>query len=103
MQLNPGEVVVLEGTFLYAAEVECRLRVIQTSVSYGTGDEEDDPEVSQDKDIACFYIDYGSTIDSNTFVARSQAYQSLREAVHGAPCQLGPGGCVRWSGGASEA
>jgi hypothetical protein len=103
MQLNAGEVVVQEGTFLYAAEVECRLRVIQSSVLYGTGDAEDEPEVSHDQEIECFYIEYGSATDPNTFVARSQPFHSLQEALHGATSQLGPGSSVRWSGGASEA
>ena len=103
MQLNPGEVVVQEGTFLYAAEVECRLRVIHSPVLYGTGDVEDEPEVSQDQDIECFYVEYGATTDASTFVARSQAFHSLQEALHGASNQLGPGSSVRWTGGASEA
>ena len=103
MQLNAGEVVVREGTFLYAAEVECRLRVVQSSVLYGTGDPEDAPEVSQDQDVECFYIEYGSTTDPNRFVARSQAFHSLQEALHGASGLLGPGSSVRWSGGSSDA
>jgi hypothetical protein len=103
MQLNAGEVVVEEGTFLYAAEIECRLRVIKSSVVYGTGDAEDEPKVSQDQEIQCFYVEYGSTTEPNTFVARSQAFLSLQEALHGATNQLGPGSSVRWSRRASEA
>ena len=103
MPLNQGEVVVKEGTFLYAAEVECRLRVIQSSVLYGTGDAEDEPDVSQDQDIECFYVEYGSSTDPTIFVARSQAFRSLQEALHGASSQLGPGSSVRWRGGASDA
>jgi len=103
MQLYAGEVVVQEGTLLYAAEVECRLRVIRSLVLYGSGDVEDEPEVSEDQHVECFYIDYGSTTDANTFVARSHAFHSLQEALHGASSQLGPGSSVRWSGGASEA
>lgn len=100
MQLNAGEVVVQEGTFLYAAEVECRLRVIRSSVLYGSGDEEDEPDLSQDQHVQCFYIEYGSATDPNAFVARSQAFPSLQEALQGAANQLGPGSSVRW--GCSE-
>ncbi len=103
VQLSAGEVLVQEGTFLYAGEVECRLRVIQSSVLYGTGDEEDPPGVSQDQDIQCFYVEYGSTTEPNRFVARSQAFTSLQDALHGASSQLGPGSSLRWSTGASEA
>ncbi len=103
MQLNTGEVVVQEGIFLYAAQVDCRVRVIQSSVLYSTGDEEDEPEVSQDQAIECFYIEYGSTTDPDTFVARSQAFPSLQAAMQGASSQLGQRSSVRWSGNSSEA
>jgi hypothetical protein len=103
MLLNQGEVVVKEGSFLYAAEVECRLRVIQSSVLYGTGDAEDESEVSQDQDIECFYVEYGSTTNPTMFVARSRAFRSIQDALHGASSQLGPGSSVRWRDGASDA
>jgi hypothetical protein len=103
MLLNHGEVVVKEGTFLYTAEVECRLRVIRSSVLYGTGDPEDEPEVFQDQDTECFYVEFGSPTDPTMFVARSQACRSLQEALHVASNQLGPGSSVRWLGGASDA
>ena len=102
MQLNPGEVSVQEGTFMYAAEVKCRLRVIQSSVLYGTGDAEDEPKVSRDQDVQCFYVDYGSPTDPTMFVARSQAFRSLQEALHAASNQLGPGSSVRWRVSASD-
>ena len=103
MPLYAKEHVVREGTFLYAAEVQCRIRIVQSPVLYGTGDVEDEPDASEDQETECFYIEYGSTTDPNMFVARSQPYLSLQAALHGAIQQLGSHAYVRWSNGASEA
>jgi hypothetical protein len=102
LRLNDIESVLDEGTFLDSEGVVCRIRVIRSSVLYGSGDHEDEPEVSQDQDGECFYVEYGSTAEPATFVARSQAFPSLQAALQGAATQLGPARAIRWRG-ASEA
>ncbi|WP_426174502.1 hypothetical protein [Massilia sp. TWR1-2-2] len=49
MVLNPGEIVVMEGTFLYDGTVECDLRIVRNDVCHGSADYDDSTEIAQDQ------------------------------------------------------
>ena len=93
---NAEAEVVNTGTFLYATSVECDIRVIRSSVRYGSGDQDDPPEVANDIEVESYYVEYGSTTQRGVFSAGSTAFSSLQEAILGAAEQLGPHRTVHW-------
>ena len=101
---NHEEATVKRGTFLYAAEIECDIRIIRSQVRYGTGDDEDQPEIANDIEVESYYVHYGSTTQRGVFSAGSIAFPSLELAMLGAAEQLGPKRTIQWCEGApSEA
>jgi hypothetical protein len=44
-----GWTVIKEGTWLYAGEVTCDIRIPKHDWCYGTGDYEDEPEIRDDR------------------------------------------------------
>jgi hypothetical protein len=95
--LAPNETVVKEGTFRYAGEIECDIRIVHSPVQYGSGDSEDPPEVEDDIERSTFYIQYGSTTERGIFNACGGGFPTLAEAVAAAAASPGIGDTVRWS------
>ena len=94
--VQPNEVVVKEGTYLYDGSIKCDIRIVRSPVRYGSGDNEDFPEIENDVKIDTYYVQFGSTTERNRFNAASGAYSSLAEAVAGAEAVPGIGSSVRW-------
>jgi hypothetical protein len=95
-ELQPGEIVVMVGTFLYAGEIECDIRIVRSPVLYGSGDHQDPPEIQNDQEREAFYVQYGSTSERGVFNAGSGAFLSLAEAMAGATLAPGIGPSVKW-------
>jgi len=93
---TPGEKVVATGTFMYAGEVECDLRIVFNSVRHGSGDHEDEPEIAGDELSNTFYVQYGSSTQRGVFTAGGGGYPSLAEARLAAEAAPGIGSTVRW-------
>lgn len=92
--LLPGQVIVKEGVYLYDGEVECDIRIVRSSVRFGTGDWEDEPHVANDIERAAFYVQYGSTSGRGVFTSGSDGYESLQDAMaHVATTAIGATVC----------
>ena len=50
--------VVKRGWWLYAASVRCDVYIVRRDVFPGTGDDEDPPEVADDRDVTCYELRY---------------------------------------------
>lgn len=94
--LTPNEVVVKEGVFFYDGSVECDVRIVCTSIRYGSGDYEDEPEIANDLERKTFTVQYGSTTERGIFNAEGGAYSSLKEAIDSAESAPGIGSTIRW-------
>lgn len=94
--LAPGEKVVAVGTYRYAGEVECDLRVVRSPVAYGTGDYEDEPEGGNDRVEDAFYVKYGSTTERGVFKSGARPFSTLEQARIAAESAPGIGHTVRW-------
>ena len=82
VMLLPDAVVIREGTFLYAECVVCDIRVLQSPMWYGTGDYEDPPEVADDRECICYYIQYGSTTERGRHNSGTGPFLTAEEALH---------------------
>lgn len=98
-KLNPGEKVLASGTFLYAGTIECDLRIVFSSVRYGSGDHEDPPDICEDVVVDTYYVQYGSTTQRSFFNAGTEAYPSLEEARSAVEATPGIGLTVHWHEG----
>lgn len=94
--LNTNEKVVAAGTFVYAGH-ECALRIVFSPVRYGTGDDEDEAEIADDRTVDTFYIQYGSTTQPGVFNAGGGGHPSLAAARSAAEAAPGIGSTVRWA------
>ena len=91
-----NETVVKEGTFCYDSDIECDIRVIRSTVRYGSGDPEDSPQIANDVEQTTFYIQYGSTTERGVFNAGGCGYPRLAEAAAAAVESPGIGNTIRW-------
>jgi hypothetical protein len=94
--LQPGQIIVQEGTYLYAGAVECEIRIVFSPIRYGTGDYEDQPDVANDIECSAYYVQYGSTTQRAVFNSGGASYLSLAEAIASAEATPGIGNTVRW-------
>ncbi|OJV62808.1 MAG: hypothetical protein BGO41_09320 [Clostridiales bacterium 38-18] len=74
---------VLEGTWKYDNAKLCNLRIVKENTIYGTGDYEDPPEIREDIELECYYVEYESMVEKNRYCTRSQAYMSVADAIKG--------------------
>lgn len=56
---SPFGTPVAEGKWLYAGSVPTKVRVLQSEVAFGSGDNEDEPEMAADRSGRCFYVEWG--------------------------------------------
>ena len=76
--------IVMEGTWIYGGIRTCNLRIVKWDVIYGSGDYEDSPEIRDDKEIECYYVEFESMTERNDFRSRSGAYLTISEAMEDA-------------------
>jgi hypothetical protein len=86
--------VVKQGTWLYAGEIVCELRILRHGWNYGSGDYEDEEDVREDKEGEFYYIEYASPTNSTEYKTRAGGYESLEEAMTAAT--LATHGTISW-------
>ncbi|MDP9123892.1 MAG: hypothetical protein M3N82_04735 [Pseudomonadota bacterium] len=96
MQLSSADLVVKEGTFLYDSAVVCDLRIVRRPIRFGTGDDEDPPEIRDDLVQDTFYVEYGSTTQRGVFNAGGGAHPTLLTAIAHAEAAPGIGKTIVW-------
>jgi hypothetical protein len=94
--LPTSENVVARGTFLYDDIVECDICIVYSPTRYGSGDNEDPPEVENDIEVDTYYLWFGSTTERNRFNAGGGGFSSLQDAKKNAEEWPGFGSSVRW-------
>lgn len=87
--------VLKQGTWLYAGEVVCDIRIVKHDWRYGTGDYEDPPEVREDQQGEFYYLEFGSAVKRGEYPSRGGCHYSLSEAVREADAATH--GTVRWN------
>jgi hypothetical protein len=88
-----AERVVKYGTWLYAGETTCDVRIVYSRICFGSGDDDDPIEMRQDVKRDTFYVEYGSITDRGLFNGGGGAFASVHEAMRHAEAAL-PG--VKW-------
>jgi hypothetical protein len=73
--------VVKQGTWLYADEIVCGLRILRHGWNYGSGDYEDEENIREDREGEFYYVEYGSPTNPTEYKTRIGGYKSLEEAV----------------------
>ena len=84
MTLEAGKEIVKSGCFTYAGQITCDVRIIRSTVQYGSGDHEDSP-----------HLEYGSTTARGEYNAGGGPYDSLAEAIAAAEAAPGIGDSMR--------
>jgi hypothetical protein len=85
--------IVARGTWLYDGSVPIEVRIVRSEIAYGSGDQEDPPEIAEDRHVACYYLLYESTIEPGRFPAGGGGYFTVAEAM-AAAARNAPG--VEW-------
>jgi hypothetical protein len=73
--------VIKEGTAIYDKNVPYEVRITQSPVWYGSGDDEDTPKVREDRPMKCYYVWYESLTEQGRFNASGGAFLTLAEAM----------------------
>jgi hypothetical protein len=92
-QADRGSIVV-EGTWMYADQVRCRIAVVRRGIMYGSGDYEDPPEVAEDRTTETFEVLYASPTNPREFCAGGGQFSTLDEAC--AAAEAACGATVHW-------
>ena len=87
--------VLREGTWLYADEVVCDIRIVKHDWRYGTADYEDPPDVREDVQGEFFYLQFGSPVKRGEYPSRGSCHLSQEEAEREA--SEATHGTVKWS------
>lgn len=81
---------VRHGTWLYAGCVPCEVRIVPHDMLYGSGDDEDAPEIAADQKVPCCYVLFHTPTGSPPWVSGGAAL-TVTEAVEIAEAKLGTG------------
>jgi len=65
----------------YDGSVTCDLRIVFSSIRYGSSDGDDAPEVAQDQHIDTYYVEYRSAIERGVFNSGGGGLTSLEDAM----------------------
>ena len=84
MQHNEDWEIVKHGTWLYAGQVICGLRILKHGWHYGSGDYEDEKSIRDDREGEFYYVEYGSPTNPTEYKAGGGCFTSLEEAMKSA-------------------
>ena len=83
-----AERVVKSGTWLYAGETTCDVRIVYSPTCFGSGDDDDPPEFMNDVKRDTFYVEYGTASSAGVFNAGGGGFLSVDEAMRHAEAAL---------------
>jgi hypothetical protein len=72
--------VVKRGQWLYDGTITCEVRIVRHDVLYGSGDYEDPPEISNDREVECCYLLFHTPVGLPEW-GRGGAALSLADAI----------------------
>ena len=84
---------LITGTWRYAGSIPCEVRIVRHNTLYGSGDDEDSPQIANDREVECFYILYQTPVGEPPWVGGGVAL-SVDEAVALVESTLGDG--IAW-------
>lgn len=87
---------VKRGSWLYAGEVRCKVRILKGNIRYGSGDYEDPPEIRDDQEGEFYAIEYTSPAHTGGYKAGGGTCLSLEEAMQ--HVVIATHGTVDWDG-----
>lgn len=96
MLFDSAEKVVKTGTFLYDDTVLCDVRIVYSTIRYGSGDWEDPPALAEDHRGDFFGVQWGSTTARGIFNAGSGGGACISEAIAAAESMPGVGMTIVW-------
>lgn len=73
--------VVKEGIWKYSGSVECKVRIIKYHTLYGFGDYEDPIEISDDRDVECYYVLMESPVEKGEYPVIRGGFLTLEQAI----------------------
>ncbi|MCT4619102.1 MAG: hypothetical protein N4A62_06910 [Marinisporobacter sp.] len=74
--------IVMDGTWVYDGSVTCNLWIVKCHILYGSGDYKDPPEIRDDKEIECYYIEFESMIERGKVSSVRGAFLTLSDAMN---------------------
>lgn len=85
---------VKHGLWFLGGVTPCHVRIVRHHTLLGTHDDEDPPDIANDRPVECFYVRYDQPFGTGTWRDGGAAL-SLREAVFLAERRLGP--VISWA------
>jgi len=87
--------LVLEGSWLYGGSVPSRVVVRASDIAFGSGDQDDPPDVSHDRNEWCLYVGWFDPTDSSRMSSEIGPFKTLRDVI--AHVEKSTDGSIRWS------
>ena len=75
-----ADTTVKTGTYLYAGEIMCDVRIVHSLIRCGSGDPVEPPEQDEQRDS--YYLEYGGTARRGVFVGGGGCFDTLEAAMH---------------------
>ena len=73
------DTVVKTGTYLYAGQITCDVRIVYSPIRYGSGDPVEPPEEDEQRDS--YYLQYGGVEGRGAMVGGGGCFDTLEEAM----------------------
>lgn len=89
-----GKRILAQSTWLYADSIPYRVILVEEALLPGTGDDEDPPEIGEDKVVPCLSIWFETPGAPGEFKAGGGYYQSIEEAQSDLEQRFDPG--TKW-------
>lgn len=95
MPIYDQDAIIRTGIWLYDNTVPTQVRIVRRPFTRGTGDYEDPPEISGDREVPCFALVWGIPGVNGAFQSNAEGgeYPTLELALEAAD-RLVPG--VKW-------
>lgn len=80
MNEESEEKLVTVGRWLYDNCIECEVHLVERSISYGSGDVDDPPEIREDRMGKFYYLKFLEPLEQNTFNSESGSFETIADA-----------------------
>ncbi len=73
--------IVVSGTWLYGNSIRSRVRIIKWHIIYGSGDYEDPVDIRNDREVDCYYIQFESLAQKESYNGYNGVALTISDAI----------------------
>lgn len=72
--------IIMYGTWLYDT-IQCKIRILKWHTLYGSGDYEDEPEIRDDREVECYYVEVESPSNRGHYSSAIGGFLRIKDAI----------------------